>query len=222
MISFIFNERTLISKDWATFIFIACFVLIAVTKTTWGTRFSDFMRLAYSDKYMKIYKDSSNVLSGFTVTLFVIQIISLSFIIQFILSYYGLTTKTNWVAFIQLFTFISVFILAKYLVEKIVATSFNIETFSETLNLYKVSYRTYITLLLLPVTIILFYNPDPKPFIVYSIIGLLVVANIISYLVSIRLYQSLILSKLFYFILYLCTLEIAPYYFMYYWFTNSK
>ncbi|MEO8255598.1 MAG: DUF4271 domain-containing protein, partial [Flavobacterium sp.] len=31
-----------------------------------------------------------------------------------------------------------------------------------------------------------------------------------------------IFSKLFYFILYLCTLEIAPYFFMYYLFTKGS
>ena len=39
-------------------------------------------------------------------------------------------------------------------------------------------------------------------------------------LISIKNYQNIIFSKLFYFILYLCALEIAPYYFMYYWFTK--
>jgi hypothetical protein len=34
-------------------------------------------------------------------------------------------------------------------------------------------------------------------------------------------YQNIIFGKLFYFILYLCAFEIAPYYFMYYWFTKG-
>jgi hypothetical protein len=45
--------------------------------------------------------------------------------------------------------------------------------------------------------------------------------NLLTYLVSLKNYQNLFLGKLFYFILYLCALEIAPYYFMYYWFTKS-
>jgi len=107
------------------------------------------------------------------------------------------------------------------LIEKIIATSFNIEEFNEQFNLHKVNYRTYIGLLLLPVNIILFYNESPHPVVLYIIIGLIIIASIISYLVSLRIYQNLILGKLFYFILYLCALEIAPYYFMYYWFTKS-
>ncbi|RZJ46716.1 MAG: DUF4271 domain-containing protein, partial [Flavobacterium sp.] len=36
-----------------------------------------------------------------------------------------------------------------------------------------------------------------------------------------KTYQNAIIGKLFYFILYLCALEIAPYYFMYYWITKE-
>ncbi len=222
MVDLIFNERVSGGKDWATILFVLCLALVAINKTIWGNRFTEFIRLGYSDKYMKIYKDSSNMLSGFTISFFVVQLISFTFLIQFLLSYYGLAEKTSWVTFVQILTFIAVFILSKYLIEKIIATSFNIEEFNETFNLHKVSYRAYIGLILLPVNIILFYNNDPQPFVIYIILALIFTGSVISYTVSLRLHQNLILNKLFYFILYLCTLEIAPYYFMYYWFTNSK
>jgi len=168
------------------------------------------------------------MLSWFTISFFLIQVISFTFLLQFLLSYqewdnpnFTMVQKHSWVSFIQLFTLIGVFILSKYLIEKIIATSFNIEEFNELFNLHKVNYRTYIGLLLLPVNIFLFYNDSQHPIVIYVIIGLIIATSIVSYLVSLRIYQNLILSKLFYFILYLCTLEIAPYYFMYYWFKNS-
>jgi hypothetical protein len=52
-------------------------------------------------------------------------------------------------------------------------------------------------------------------------IAIVIAANLVTYVVSVKNYQNLIFSKLFYFILYLCALEIAPYYFMYYWFTKG-
>ncbi len=217
----VYNERITGSKDWATLVFVACFALIAINRNVFENRFSEFIKLAVSDKYTKIYKDSGNMLSWFTISFFFIQVISFTFLLQFLLSYFNLTEKTSWVSFIQIFTLIGAFILAKYLIEKIIATSFNIEEFNELFNLHKVNYRTYIGLLLLPVNIFLFYNDAQHQIVIYIIIGLIIAASIVSYLVSLRIYQNLILSKLFYFILYLCTLEIAPYYFMYYWFKNS-
>ena len=96
-----------------------------------------------------------------------------------------------------------------------------IKYFTEQFNLQKVNYRAYIGLLLFPVNVVLFYNNDPHPVLVYIILGLMLAGGIFSYIVSLKTYQNLIVGKLFYFILYLCTLEIAPYYFMYYWFTKS-
>ena len=221
MTELVWDERITGGKDWATILFIACFALIAINRTVFETRFGEFIRLAVSDKYTKIYKDSGNMMSWFTISMFFLQVISFTFLLQFLLSYFDIAEKNSLMSFIQIFTLIAAFILSKYLIEKIVATTFNIEDFNEQFNLHKVNYRTYMGLLLLPVNIILFYNDLQYPVIIYVIKALIVAASIISYLVSLRLYQNLILGKLFYFILYLCALEIAPYYFMYYWFTNS-
>ena len=221
MMDLVFNERTIGAKDWATILFVLCLALLAINRNVFEVRFNEFIKLAYSDKYTKIYKDSSNMMSWFTISLFIIQLISFSFLIQFLLNYYGVVEKTSWISYIQIITLTGVFILSKYLIEKIIATAFKIEEFNEQFNLYKVNYRTYIGLILLPVNIILFYNQQPQPLVLYIIIGIILATALYSYLVSLRIYQNLILSKLFYFILYLCALEIAPYYFIYYWFTNS-
>jgi len=221
MMDLFYSDRIIGGKDWATLLFVACFALIAINRTVFENRFTEFIKLAVSDKYTKIYKDSGNMMSWFTISFFFIQVISFTFLLQFLLSYFGVSEKTSWLSYIKYFTLIGAFILAKYLIEKIIATSFNIEEFNEQFNLHKVNYRTYIGLLLLPVNIFLFYNDSQHPVVIYIIIALIIAASIVSYLVSLRIYQNLILSKLFYFILYLCTLEIAPYYFMYYWFTKS-
>lgn len=216
-----FQERIIENKDWATVLFVICFVLIAIIKSVFENRFGDFLKLIYSDKYIKIYKDSSNLMSWFTIALFLVQLISLAFFIQLLLHYFGYVSKSDWLMYIQIVTLLGVFILSKYLVEKIIATSFNIEETLEQFNLQKVSYRTYLGLLLLPVNIIMFYNNFIPITAIYFIIAAILIINLLTYLNSLKIYQNLIFGKLFYFILYLCALEIAPYYFLYYWFTRS-
>ena len=216
-----FEERILENKDWATVLFVFSFALIAVAKTTFENRFNDFLRLIVSDKYIKIYKDSSHLMSWFTITLFFVQLLSLAFFIQLLLSYFGFVAKTDWLFYIRISTLLGVFILSKYLIEKIISVTFNIEEFTEQFNFKKVSYRTYIGLLLLPVNFILFYNNNVSIGAIYTILFTILLINTVTYLNSLKIYQSLIFGKLFYFILYLCALEIAPYYFMYYWFTTS-
>lgn len=208
--------RIVENRDWVTVLFLMALLLVAITKTAFENRFSDFVNLIINNKYLKIYKDSSNLMSWFTILLFVVQLISLSFFVLMVLSYLGYTTKTNWISYIQILTFLSFFVLSKFLIEKIIATSFNIESFIEQFNLFKVSYRTYIGLLLLPVNIVLFYTDLMNTYLIMGVLAILLVINSITYLVSLKNYQKLLLSKLFYFILYICALEIAPYYFMYY------
>jgi hypothetical protein len=218
----VLHPRIIENKDWATALFVLSLILIALTKSVFENRFNDFTKLIYSDKYIKMYRDSSHLMSGFTVALFVVQIISFSFFLQLFLSYYGRASKSDWMLFIQLFTFITYFILAKFLIEKIIATAFKIEEFMEQFNLKKVTYRTYIGLIILPIDLILYYFDTFSKNIFLPIFTIALIINIFTYLLTIKNYQSLIMGKLFYFILYLCALEIAPYYFMYYWFTKGN
>ena len=222
MIETILQPRILESRDWATVLFVLSFAIIAVTKSVFENRFADFANLIYSNKYIKVYKDSSNLKSTFTVSLFLVQVISLAFFVQITLSYFGYASKTDWLLYIQILTLLVFFILSKYLIEKIIATSFNIEEFMEQFNLQKVTYRTYIGLFILPFNIILFYYDSFSKNIPLVIIAIILIINALTYFISIKNYQNLIFSKLFYFILYLCALEIAPYYFMYYWFTKGN
>jgi hypothetical protein len=136
------HPRILENKDWATLLFVLAFALVAITKSAYETRFSEFSKLIFSDKYAKIYRDTSNLKGSFIVGLFFVQIISFSFFILLTMHIFGYASKTDWVLFIQIATFLLYFILAKYLIEKIVATSFNIEDFIDTLNLQKATYMT--------------------------------------------------------------------------------
>jgi len=215
------QPRILENKDWATLLFVVAFALVAITKSTYETRFSEFSKLIFSDKYAKIYRDTSNLKGSFIVGLFFVQILSFSFFILLTLDIFGYASKTDWVLFIQIATFLLYFILGKFLIEKIVATSFNIDEFVNLFNLQKATYRTYIGVLILPFNAVLFYYDNIPKIVPLVIIGVSLCISLFSYFISIKTYQNIIIGKLFYFILYLCALEIAPYYFMYYWITKE-
>ncbi len=214
------EPRIIPSQDWATAIFVLAVVLIAITRTVFEKRFADFVRLGISDKYVKVYRDPSHITGGFTILLFFVQLISLSLFILLALDKFGYAQKTDWLLFTMIISLLGTFILAKFLIDKIIAASFNIDEIAEQFNLSKVSYRTYIGLALLPVNGILFYNDLPE-IAYFIIISALLTTNLLTYLLALRNYQSIVVEKLFYFILYLCALEIGPYYFMYYWFTRN-
>ncbi|WP_353079309.1 DUF4271 domain-containing protein [Flavobacterium sp.] len=214
-------ERVLVNKDWATLLFVLATAIIALNKTIFSVRFNEFIKLGYSEKYNKIYKDTNNLLSWFTISMFVIQLISFSFFILLFLSYFNYTKTDNYITYIQVITFLFVFILSKFLIEKIIGTAIDSESLVDKFNLIKVNYRAFLGFILLPINIVLYYNSWPIKEVFYIILTIFLLYNVFTYYFLVKTYQKTILSKLFYFILYLCTLEIAPYYFMYYWVTKN-
>lgn len=217
---FILESRVLASKDWATVLFVLCFVIIAIAKTLFESKFNDFIKIIINDKYLKIYRDKSDLLSWFTISLFVVQLVSFSFLILLVLDAAGFVEKTNGIKFVQILTFLSFLTISKYLIEKIIATSFKIEDFTDLFNLHKIGYRTLIGVLIFPFTIVLFYNALDVKWLVYLLAGVVIILNFFTYFKTLKQFQNILIGKLFYFILYLCALEIAPYYFIYYWFTK--
>lgn len=216
-----FQERLPVFYDWATILFALAFVLVAINRNIFAARFYEFSNLAFSDKYLKIYKDSSNLMSSFTLSMFVVQLISFAFFIQLFISQFQNIKKTDSIFYIQVITFLAVFILSKYLIEKIISVIFQIEDFTEQFNLFKVSYRTFFGFILLPINMFLYYNNIQNQWVYLVIALILFVLNLLIYFITLRNYQNLLTRKIFYFILYLCTLEIAPYYFIYYWVTKN-
>lgn len=213
------TERFVVNKDWAFLFFLIGFGIIAWNKTLYDIRFHEFLKLSYSTKYIKIYKDSG-LSNSFTFSLFLIQLISGTFFVQICLKTFGFLTDYTLLSYLRILNIITFFILAKFLIEKIIATTFKIEYFTEQFNLQKVSYRNYAATLIFPLNLILFYNNFDSNLLLFFIMFLLLTTNILLYILFLKNYQKLIVNKLFYFILYLCTLEIAPYFFLYYWFTK--
>lgn len=217
-----FLPRLISSSDWATLLFILSFALLTVNKNVFALRFYDYIRLIYSDKYLKIYKDPSNLKSWFTISMFVIQLISYSFIIHISLSYLDYSELHSFLDFINVFNVLTFFILGKYLIEKIISNFFDIEDFIEQYNLIKVNFRTYLGLLILPISMFLFYYKTQEINIIYAVFAIILIANIIMYTFILKNHQKFISNHILYFILYLCTLEIAPYLLVYKWLAISK
>ena len=117
MIQTLFHSRIIENKDWATILFVVSLALIAITKSVFENRFNEFIKLIYSDKYIKIYKDTSQLTSWFNVILFLVQIISFTFFIQIILAHFGIVSKTDGLIYIRIFTLLGVFILSKFISE---------------------------------------------------------------------------------------------------------
>lgn len=211
-------ERATQDNSWVAFLFIGSFLLVVVLKSVFQKQFNDFLGLLYTNKYIKLYNEEN--LNWFSVILIFIQMISFSLFIHIVLGNLGYLNKNSFISFIQIFAFLLFFISLKYLIEKSIAFLFDIQDFYSRFLFYQASYRMYLGLIMLFLTFLMFYGKTSIDNITYLFISIFIILNLIINLISFRIFQKEIIGNLFYFILYLCTLEIAPYYFTYYWLTK--
>lgn len=192
-----------------TVLLLLCLLLIAAARGLHTGKFRYFLFIFFSDKYLKIYgKGQSLYYNWFHLFLFIVQLISFSLFLSIAVAYFQLNMVIN--PFIILL-FIAVFILTKFLIEKLISFLLNLERLANRYNFHKLSYRNFLGITLLPFNALLLYNPNYRSAIIYTTLTLFGLLYITAFILTLKSNQKAISRHPFYFILYLCTLEIAPY-----------
>ncbi|MCX7547009.1 DUF4271 domain-containing protein [Xanthomarina sp. F1114] len=203
------------SYDFFTILIIVSLVFVAVTKLLFEKRFNQFTSILINSSYLKIYSKDQRFIDLFDSLLFINLLFSTA-IFSFI-SYSVLfePLEISYTFITKLCLGVGSFILIKTLAERLLGSLFNIDTLLDRYLFQKTSYKNFLGLVLIPINIILLYSISPsKPIILIAIVLLLLI-NIIGLLTSYKSNLNLIKRDFFYFILYLCTLEIGPYVILY-------
>ncbi|MEW7280730.1 DUF4271 domain-containing protein [Aquimarina sp. 2201CG1-2-11] len=207
--------REIVSTNWLTIVIVTCLVLLAVAREVNTLRFSDFMMLLTNSKYIIAYHKFNKLSSLFNVILIIFQVISVSLFIYLCFEVFQWQEIDRIILYFKILTIYTVIVVCKLLIEKIIAAVFSIDSIIDTYLFYKVSYRNFIGVLLLPINIIYIYSTQLSEIMCIIIVVLLVILNGIMLFSYYRKNENVILNNLFYFILYLCALEIAPYFILY-------
>ena len=205
-------ERTIISKDWLTLLFVAILCLLILTRFIFGKQLGYFLVFLFSNKYQNQFiAKQDDIINGFTSLLFLVQIISFSIFGYVAVTFFRPHLITSPLLFVKIISFTMFFIIIKYIVEKIIAVILDIEPYINAYNFQKINARNLFGLLLIPINLVLVYYDYGNKIVFFSIFFIFLFYNLIVLFLLLKNYQKLIISKLFYFILYLCALEIAPY-----------
>jgi hypothetical protein len=105
--------------------------------------------------------------------------------------------------------------LMKTCIEKLIGSIFDIETIINKYIFTKLSYRNFISLFLIVLNFIFYFSVEPTMLLLFIFSGLIVVLNLFILFINYKNYRSLIFSNFFYFLLYICALEISPYLILY-------
>lgn len=203
--------REVISNEWFTVFIVLSLVAVALSKQLFSVRFNDFIGVLGNSKYLKIYSKDQKFIDGFDSLLFFNLVVSLS--IFGFLAYSTLVKPLQFelLNFLKILFAFAALVLIKVLLERLIGSLFDIDKLIDSYLFQKTSYLNFSGFLLLPINVLLLYSISPSKWIIYVCIGLLILVNLIGLITSFKNYQKLIASNLFYFILYLCALEIGPY-----------
>lgn len=209
-------ERYSTANDLMTLVILLVLILLVIARSLYPYRFEDFMALFSSGKYMIIKSREHKALFGFNVLMLIVHLLIASiFIFVVYRTFIDPDPQETNVLFLRIFTAYSFLVLLKSTVEKMIANIFDLDESIENYLFQKHSYRNFISLGLFVVSIFLVYSGNPGKWVFYITGAFLAAFWIFSYVRIIRKNQGFITLNLFYFILYLCAIEIAPYIILY-------
>ncbi|WP_027412608.1 DUF4271 domain-containing protein [Aquimarina muelleri] len=211
-----FILREITPTNWLTILIMVGLLLLAAAKTVNTVRFSDFMMLLTNNKYILSSQKVNRLSSLFNVILLLFQIISVSIFIYLCFKVFKWQVTPNEITlYVKIIILYTVIVVCKLLIEKIIATIFSIDSIIDIYLFHKVSYRNFIGVLLLPVNILFIYGLQGSRITFIVLLFFLIIINLMTLFSFYRKNQNIILNHMFYFILYLCALEIAPYFILY-------
>jgi hypothetical protein len=199
-------DRILFSNNWFTLLFVFVLLLLVALKRLNQQKLYGYFTAFFTKGFIvKRTEDQESFFTVFNVILFFFS----SFVYAVVLSYFcqyfrGTTFSFSFFikAFFAVFSYLFVFLLLDISLAKL----FEIQNETRYLFSSKITYLHSTSLLLFPIVVLANYSTVSVLFLFGVFIALFSLTTLLLFLNN----KNLIINKLFYFILYLCALEIAP------------
>ena len=208
------------SVDVLTLTLLGCLIILALSKMLFPKRFNQFATLLFNNRYINRYNKDQQIVDTFEGLLFANLIVNLGIIVYLFLQNNQISTAP-----LNLFIYtaaIGLFIIVKVVLEKLISNILAIGPIIDKYNFQRISFRNFAGLLLLPINALLIYTVKPNNTLLLIALAILFLIIVFGVFLFIKNNLNTFKKSLFYFILYLCTLEIAPYIVLYKIITNNK
>jgi hypothetical protein len=207
--------RNYITNEWFTVFTIIGLLAIVAAKVLNTLRFNDFLYVIGNSKYLKIYTKDQKFIDKFDSFLFINLALSLSIFTYVTYSAFVSPLPFELILFLKLLFAISTIIIIKTLLERLIGSLFEIDSLIDQYLFQKTTFKNYAGLVFLIANLFLLYTNTATNIVIVVAFSLICLINLIGFLSSFKTYQNLINPSLFYFLLYLCALEIGPYVLLY-------
>ncbi len=204
-------EKTIVSLDWMTITLFVGLVVLALGKYLYHKKFLNFIILPFNDKYILLHNKKGQFSHWFHLLLTLFQLINLSlFIFLAIHVFEVIPNEKSVITYLIVLGFLALFELVKFLLQMFTGFVFENTSLISGFIFSKISYLNYSSIILSIANILLIYITTSSKTTIYVAIILILLINGIGAAKLLKNHQKALFPYFMYFILYLCTLEIAP------------
>jgi len=200
--------------DWIAITLLLGVLLFASTR--WFSTFliTDLLSSYFKNRFIKLSKNGEDGSSLLIISSVIVYVINISL---FISLFYQNSQQhpITLDGYILTLTIVSVFILSRHFLGKLIATLCDFEELLFIIDHHRNIYRAMFAYMLIIINFIVIYGCQMNEHAFF--ISMITIALILFLynLILIYTYRSFVFASIFYFILYLCTFEIAPYLLLY-------
>ncbi len=202
-------DRIFVSNDWTTLLILGIAFLVVLSNFIDHKRLQQLFSMHIDASYRLNF--TPRIWHIFNVFFFAAaNLIVALFIYRVLLHFYPDTIAFASKPYFRIVVLLLVYWTFRYGMGKLIAYLFEIEKMNIQIAFLKMSYFFSSSLYLLLFLVFEIYFFDDQTKFIYVVLGFYAFLLLIRYFHFITLYKSQILFQFFYFILYLCALEIAP------------
>lgn len=214
--------REILSNDGYVYCSLVSLFILMIVKSINNRRLVDFLGFLGNSNYLRIYIKEHRFLDPFDSLLFVNFCINLGAFFWIIFQSYFNAGEIYFSPFLILTGTILLWFLIKIGVEILIGYAFDTYNLFNILSFQQISSLNFIGILLIPLNAIIVFgaNLNTNLILITSILIPLIVA--LGMIKTLRSNLNIVRPNIFYFILYICTLEIAPYVVIYDYIDLSK
>ena len=207
--------RNIVVMDWITILIFLSLLFVVLAKGVFYTRFLNFIILPFNNKYIFMYNKKEKLLNWFNLFFGLFLIINFSLFLYLGTSIlFEPTSNSAIVVFPLILGSLLLFLFIKLALQMGNGFIFGTQKTITEVIFKKLSYFNYSGLIMFVANVILTYIAIGSKAVFYVAFFLILLVNVIGWITILRNHQKFITSNFFYFILYLCALEIAPFIFI--------
>jgi len=207
-------EKIEISTNWVTLTFMGLLFCVFLLKGFHATKLKEYGTAFFNKGFIiSEIEERASILKRFSFVLFSFTTLVFALLIFFAINYFTNQTLLDASFFGIIIGGVFLYFILKRSLEYVFVILFSIQTHTIFFLTAKKIYTHTLSLWIFPILILFFYTEFNKMTLL-TLIALLFVVKIMLLFIH---NKNLILSKLFYIILYLCAFEIAPLFILFKW-----